>query len=260
MFKVVVRRALCSFRSSRFVACSAAMRCADVVTAAMLLGAVFVTATASNPRHSFFALKFADAAEPQTRSLMTLDVLMTRFRASPGLVANFREEKRIALLADPLVSTGVVYYAPPRRFARQTSSPSVASLVLDGDKLTFSGAGSDAPQSMDLRGNAIASAFVDGFLGVIAGDRAALDRNFVLDFHANDAAHPGDDWDVSLVPRSNDVKKILREVRFKGDGIVVNEMRVLETSGDESTTTFRDVDPAHHFSADEASNVFRIRK
>jgi hypothetical protein len=188
---------------------------------------------------------------------LTLDDLLARFRAIPGLFARYREEKHIALLAQPLVSEGTVHFAPPRRVARHSVAPSPSSVVYDGASLRF---GDEAgEQRIDVGANPVVRAFVDSFVDVLAGDRAALDHAFVVDFRVSDPAHP-ERWELSLVPRSVDLLAILREMRFAGDGVVVSRMVVREASGDEGVTTFSAVDAAHRYSSAEAARVFRVSR
>ncbi len=193
---------------------------------------------------------------PNASPRMTLDSVLTRFRAAPGLFARYREEKRIALLAEPLVSEGTVHYAPPQRIARHARTPTPSSVVFDGKTLRF-GDGT-GEQQIDVRTAPVARAFIESFLGVLAGDGAQLERTFVVDFRAGDAAHPGERWELSLVPRAPALLAILSEVRFAGDGAIVLQMRIREASGDEGVTTFFDVDAAHRYSAAEEARVFRV--
>jgi outer membrane lipoprotein-sorting protein len=212
----------------------------------VLLGAV------SHTESPAFA---SDKAPPGAPAPLTLDGLLARFRAIPGLFAHYREEKHIALLAQPLVSEGTVHFAPPRRIARHTTTPSPSSVVYDGSTLRFGDGTSE--QRIDVGASPVVRAFVDSFVDVLAGDRAALDRTFVVDFRAADAAHP-ERWQLSLVPRSPELLGILREVTFAGDGVVVARMVIREASGDEGVTTFSGVDAAHHYTSAEAARVFRV--
>src|SRR4051812_34136298 len=75
--------------------------------------------------------------KPAPAAATGLDALMARFRAIPGLSARFREEKRIALLARPLVSEGTIHYAPPGRLARHQLTPTISSVLLEGATLRF---------------------------------------------------------------------------------------------------------------------------
>jgi Outer membrane lipoprotein carrier protein LolA len=200
--------------------------------------------------------KAALVKAPNASPRITLDSLLSRFRASPGLFARYREEKRIALLAEPLVSEGTVHYAPPRRIARHARTPSPSSVVFDGKTLRFGD--ETGQQQIDVRAAPVAQAFIESFVGVLAGDGAQLERAFVVELRAGDAAHPGERWDLSLVPRAPALLAILSEVRFAGDGPIVSQLRVREASGDEGVTTFFDVDPAHRYSAAEEARVFRV--
>ena len=185
---------------------------------------------------------------------VTIDSLLARFRGIVGLSAHFREEKHIALLAQPLVSEGTVHYAPPGRIARHTLTPSPSSVVLDGTTLRFGDATSE--HSIDTGASPVVRAFVDSFLAILAGDRASLERSFVVDFH-NPA---GQKWEIALVPRDPTLARIIREIRFAGDDVVISQMRIREASGDEGVTTFTDVDAAHRYTQAEADRVFRLAR
>lgn len=212
----------------------------------------------------------APADAPLTNAPVTIDSLLARFRGIVGLSARFREEKRIAMLAQPLVSEGTVHYAPPGKIARHTLTPSASSVVLDGTTLRFGDATSE--RSIDTGTSPVVRAFVDSFLAVLAGDRAALERSFVLDFHtpvgaggqvpsggqAAGGQARSQKWELGLTPRDASLAHIIREIRFTGDGLVLSQMRIREATGDEGITTFSDVDTAHRYSSAEADRVFRL--
>jgi hypothetical protein len=195
----------------------------------------------------------ATAGARDSHASITLDALLTRFRAMPGLYAHYREEKHIALLAAPLVGEGTVHYAPPRRIARHAHTPAPSSVVFDGALLRFGDAHGE--QRIDVGANPVVRAFIETFLDVLAGDRASLERTFVVSFHAGE---DGERWDLSLVPRDASLASVLREVRLAGQGTVVSEMHILEATGDEGVTTFSDVDTAHRYSIGEAARIFRV--
>jgi outer membrane lipoprotein-sorting protein len=223
-------------------------------------GAAYLVMSATGPSRQARAAGAA-AANPAAASPaaasdhaapLTLDALLTRFRGVVGLSAHFHEEKRIALLAQPLISEGTVHYAPPGKIARHTLTPSSSSVVLDGTTLRFGDGTTE--RSIDVASSPVVRAFVDSFLAVLAGDRAALERSFKVDFHSPG----GQKWELVLVPREASLTGILREIRFTGDGLVLSQMRIREASGDEGLTTFSEVDTAHVYSPAEAARVFRV--
>src|SRR5579863_4274341 len=145
--------------------------------ATALLAIALVASSSRAPALASQVNAVADAA-PR----LTLDSLLTRFRAIPGLFARYREEKRITLLAEPLVSEGTVHYAPPERLARHQRTPSPSSIVFDGTTLRFGDAQSE--ERIDVSSNPVVRAFVESFLSVLAGDQSKLERTFLVDFRA----------------------------------------------------------------------------
>lgn len=185
---------------------------------------------------------------------VTLDALLSRFRAVPGLSARFREEKRIALLAAPLVSEGTIDYAPPGRMVRRTTSPSPSTALIDGARLRFRDASGE--QELDLGAMPAVRQFVDSLLAVVAGDRAALERAYVMDLRVPDVARP-ERWTLTLRPRAPALQRFVREVALAGEGVALATMVIREANGDESATTFSDVNPTRRYAADEVPRVFR---
>jgi len=182
-----------------------------------------------------------------------LPALLARFRALRGLSARFREEKRIALLEEPLVSEGVLHFAPPARLARLVERPAPASMVLDGDELRLTDA--RGTERIDLQRMPVVRAFVDAFRAVLAGDGAALDRSFRTRFRRE----PYGSWTLGLSPRSRAVARATRWVELSGRDVRIAQLRILEVSGDESRTTFSDVVTNRTYAAAEAARIFGAR-
>lgn len=193
-------------------------------------------------------------AAPQVAPV-TLDALLTRFRALPGLSARFREEKRIQLLVAPLVSEGTLDFAPPSRMVRRTTSPAPSTALIDGAQLRFSDG--NGQQALDMNAMPVVRQFVDSFLAVVAGDRGALERTYAMEFRVPDAALP-DRWTLTLRPRVPALQRVFREIALRGDGVALSALILRETNGDETETTFREVNAARRYSPEERARVFRI--
>jgi len=192
-----------------------------------------------------------------------LDDLLARFAKAPGIFARFREEKHLALLDAPLVNEGTIHFAPPARLARHTERPLASTVLIDGGQLKFGDA--EGHQSLDLGANPVARAFVDSFLLLLAGDKAGLERQFTMRFDQGvhkvsgpSKATDGSAWKLTLVPRQAPMNKIMKELSLRGQGLVIEEMEMHETSGDWSRTLFSDVDVKHVYSPAEQGRVFRI--
>lgn len=197
------------------------------------------------------ALALACEARAQEGSI-TLESLMSHMAATSGVRARFHEVKEIALLSEPLVSEGVLYYAPPRRLARFTTAPATSTFVIDGEKLSFRDeAGGD---SVDLSQNAVARQVVASFLVLFSGDLPALRERYDVRFTGEGAR-----WSLGLVPKDSRVRSVVAELSMRGDGPKLEEMVLREAEGDRTVTTYRDVvvdarfdeaDLARHFPQD----------
>jgi outer membrane lipoprotein-sorting protein len=181
-----------------------------------------------------------------------VDGILRELRSVPGMEARFREEKRIALLSTPLVNEGTVSFAPPSRLVRRTIRPRPSTLLIDGDRLVVGDA--SGRREIDLSANPVVRSFVDSFVGLLRGDRAALERTYrIVPLPAEVGG-----WSVSLRPKRGPVRRAIREIRARGQGPAVEHLAVMERNGDVSETTFTDIDTRRHYSPREIPRVFRI--
>jgi outer membrane lipoprotein-sorting protein len=194
------------------------------------------------------------AAPAGADAAVDLDSLLARFAKSPGLYARYREEKHMAMLDAPLVNEGTIHFAPPGKLARHTERPIASTLLIDGNRLQFGDA--EGKQSMDLATNPVARLFVDSFVMLLAGNRAGLEKYFGIHFAA--AGHGA--WQLSLTPKVAPMDKVIKELSLRGQGLIIREMEMRESSGDWTRTTFSDVDVNHTYSAAEEARVFRMPK
>jgi hypothetical protein len=184
-----------------------------------------------------------------------LTALLARFAAVPGLDADFREERRSTLLATPVVGEGSVHYARPGTLLRRVRSPEAAAALVDGDTLRLRERG--RVETIDLAAAPTMRLVVGSFLLLLAGDEAALRRVYDVDFRADGGRDPAaGPWTLTLRPRAGRMRRALREVTLRGTSVVLTEMRVVEASGDETVTTFSNVDPARRRAAGELGRLF----
>lgn len=195
------------------------------------------------------ALLLCASAGAQTPEAPDLAMLMAHFASSRGVEAEFREEKHLPLLAEPLVSEGVLYYAPPGRLARFTTSPEATSLLVDGDRLRIEdGLG---VEEIDLASQGVARQFVDQLLVLFRGDLEALERDYVARFAAE-----GDAWSLTLAPKGLRVRQVIREIALRGHAAHLDEMLVRGAEGELTRTTYGRLDPDRPFREDELAALF----
>lgn len=185
---------------------------------------------------------------------IALDELLGRFAGMSGLQAEFREEKRMALLAAPLVNEGTIYFAPDGkrpRLARHTTRPARSVVVIDGAAIRL--ADDAGREEISLDKSPAVRLFVDSFVKIFAGDREALAAMYTMDLKAE-----GQRWTLRLKPRVAPLDRVIERVEITGEGVVIATMRVVEIGGDEALTTFSAVDPRRSFSAQELGALFSL--
>jgi outer membrane lipoprotein-sorting protein len=189
----------------------------------------------------------AGAEDAQT----SLDALLAKLAKVEGLSARFREEKRLSLVAVPLVSEGTIHYQKPRRLARHTLKPAPSSVLLSGDVVRFADA--TRSETIGLDTQPALRMLIDTFVAVLAGDKAALARFSQISLKERGVAG----WRIDLVPKDPKLLRIVRTLAFEGKGGELSAMELVDGHGDVSRTTFSDV-RFGRLSEAEAKRAFRI--
>jgi hypothetical protein len=214
--------------------CASAVRVAGVALLALLWAAAPATGAES-------------AAVPS--GPLTLEILMQRMASTTGVRAAFREEKRLALLAAPLVSEGMLYFVPPARLARITTHPGASSLVIDGGRLSYSD--ETGASDVDLASNRTARTLVENFVVLFSGDLAALRERYDIAFEAEDRR-----WRMRLTPKAAPLATFIAWVELRGAGPALEEMTLHEADGDQTLTRFERVETDTRFTPEELARLF----
>jgi Outer membrane lipoprotein carrier protein LolA-like len=163
---------------------------------------------------------------PTTDAPAFAEVMALFAARTHGRVA-FTEVHELALLKQPLKSSGELVYVAPDRLEKRTLAPKSETLVLDHGMLTaqrgrhtYTVALSDAPQVVP---------FVESVRATLAGDRGALEHYFAVSF-AGDVAH----WRLTLLPRDAAIAKSVREIHMEGERDAIRTVEIREADGDRS--------------------------
>jgi outer membrane lipoprotein-sorting protein len=207
----------------------------------------------SAPRLALLVLLAAASAGAEPPAIpsgpLTLEALMQRMAATSGVRAEFREEKRLALLETPLVSEGTLYFIPPSRMARITTRPGASRLVIDGARISYTD--ETGASDVDLAGNRVARTIVENFVVLFAGDLAALRERYQVGFESQQLR-----WRLQLTTRAAPLSQFLASVEMKGDGAALQEMTIREADGDLTRTRFQRVETDLRFTPEELARIF----
>jgi hypothetical protein len=180
-----------------------------------------------------------------------LPALLARFAAMPGLEARFQEEKHIALLAQPLVNEGRLWFAPPGHLMRRVDKPHPSTVLVEGARVRVRDGSGNA---MDLSGHPAVQAFIESFRALLAGDGQTLERHFAFQYRVTERG-----WHLGMRPRDASLKRAIRRIEVEGQGVTLTRMVVEEVSGDRSVTRFREVNTRRTFGAGERARLFSLR-
>ncbi len=159
-----------------------------------------------------------------------LGALMQALAARPGGVADFTETKTLALLDQPLHSSGVLRYAAPDFLEMRTIAPRPQDLVLMGNRVVVTIEGHE--HTFDLRDHPRAAVLIGTIRATLAGDGAALQRHDRVELDGT-RAH----WTLRLRPR--DPHADVRALRVTGSDDQIERIAVTEANGDRALLRIR---------------------
>ncbi len=195
----------------------------------------------------------AKTAQPEG-SPRDAKTLLKALATLPGLEATFREEKHLALLKAPLVSEGRLFYMRPGYLVREVVKPSPSTVRIGPGALEVSDG--KERKRIDLQGRPDVKTFIESFTRVLAGDYETLSKTYEIGFEPQKSAE--EPWTLTLKPRSETLRHLIRSVQLLGKGYAVTTIRVAEASGDHAETQISVVSAQRKFSAEERRRLFGL--
>lgn len=156
-----------------------------------------------------------------------LDQLMNGLAQTRSGHARFVEKKSIAILEQPVESSGDLLYTAPDRLEKRTLKPKLETMVVNGDNLQIE-RGRQKIQ-LQLQTYPELAAFIDSIRGTLAGDRKALERSYQLSL---EGAAQG--WTLRLVPLDSKMKQVVALIRITGVRDELRSIHVTQVDGDSS--------------------------
>jgi len=158
--------------------------------------------------------------------------LMRSLQAVESSTARFSERKELAILSEPLESSGTLLFRAPGRLEKHTLAPERESLVLDGSRLVLENAERGWRKTFALHEHPLVWAFVESIRSTLAGDLPTLERFYSVELEGGEQ-----DWRLVLRPREPAMKDVVGEIRIDGGGTWISRVEILEAGGDRSVMT-----------------------
>lgn len=164
----------------------------------------------------------------------SLDPIFAYFKLE-RLRCKFSEQKRIALLARPLTSAGMIYFDRDKGIARIAETPRRQEVVLTRTSLRIKTdrRSEEIPldKSKDLRTFALV------FPTLLRGERAELEASFDIGLYGKAESW----WALAFTPRTDSLRKLVHRVVVFGKAGEVVSLQITEASGDVTETRLTEI-------------------
>ncbi len=145
---------------------------------------------------------------------------------------SFVEQQFLSMLKRPVESYGELIYDAPNRLEKRTIEPRPETLVVDGEVVTVQRG--RRSHTLDLKAYPQIRPFIESIRATLAGDRAALERLFRLEFTGSEMR-----WTLDLTPLDAQLAKIVAEIRIDGSRDELSRVEIRQPDGDRSLMTLR---------------------
>ena len=166
-------------------------------------------------------------AVPGDPSTGGIAAVMRLLGAQPHRRAAFRERQHLAVLDRPLLSSGELIYDAPGRLEERLITPHPETLIAAGDRLLVERDG--RRRVLDLSNAKGVAALIGSLRATLAGDDAALQRDFRVDFRGGVAR-----WTLRLTPRSAALARHVAAIRIDGARGELRRVVIRAANGDSS--------------------------
>lgn len=161
-----------------------------------------------------------------------LDTVMSLLAQRRHGRVEFVEQKFLAILDHPVESSGELLYDAPDRLEKRTLMPRAETLVLAGSVLTTERGGH--ARVLDLHRYPQIQPFVESIRATLAGDRAALERVFHVEFTGGVRR-----WVLTLTPLDRQLSRTVKQVQIDGSQDQLLKVEIRQPDGDRSLMTLR---------------------
>ena len=145
---------------------------------------------------------------------------------------SFVEQQFLHMLKRPVESYGELIYDAPNHLEKRTIEPRVETLVVDGEVLTIQRGRRN--HVLDLKAYPQILPFIESIRATLAGDRAALERLFRLEFTGSEMR-----WTLLLTPLDAQLAKTVASIRIDGSRDELSKVEIRQSDGDRSLMTLR---------------------
>src|SRR5271165_7353011 len=176
-------------------------------------------------------------ASPMSQS--DIDQLIQKLQAlhndHPSLQANFREERHLTMLKDPVVNEGKVWFTLPDKIRREIGGKTPSTTVIDGKRMSIYYPNYQQLEIYDLEKRPVIK---DSLRALTAG----LNFREVTNYYDLAGSKNGNQYQITLTPKTAAVRKLVKTVELTLDeNLAPQRVVVQDNKGQVFTVTYTDV-------------------
>ena len=173
-----------------------------------------------------------------------LDDVKARVTLKDAQRGEFRQEKRIANLSKPLISSGEFVYLKDQGLLWQIAKPYASDAVITNETLIQRVKGKTIAR-VEAKTQPGYSAVSRIFMALVGSDWAVLERDFTISGKVD-----GKNWQLELTPKGGLFASFANSLTLSG-AATLKQLDITEKNGDSTHYTFSNVTAAGTLSADE---------
>jgi outer membrane lipoprotein-sorting protein len=131
--------------------------------------------------------------------------LETVYQNRTSLQANFREERHMAILKDPVVNQGKIWFTPPDKIRREIAGNSPSTTVIDGKKMTIYYPKLKTAEQYDLEKRPIIRQSLEALT-------AGLNFQRVGDYYNIEGTKEDKSYVITLSPKTASIRRLVKSL------------------------------------------------
>jgi outer membrane lipoprotein-sorting protein len=146
---------------------------------------------------------------------------------APDHRAEFREERRLLLLTEPVRLHGTLLFRAPGRFEKHTLSPQREDLVVEGEWVTVSLPERNTEMRFNMADDPLLYGLLFSLQSLLNGEPGRLSGIFAVEAWGDAAA-----WTLRLKPNEPALSERVQVIRVTGETHWIRTLEIWEPTGD----------------------------
>jgi len=186
---------------------------------------------------AMFFLCAAPLAAAANDESINLSGLMAVLSKRTSGTAEFTELRYMAMLSEPVKSTGTLRYVAPDELERNVITPKPMRMTVHGREVTVDD-GKHKPRTVSLDESLELAAIIESIRGALAGDQKALEQYYALSVDGSP-----DHWTLQMIPKTDRLRAVVDQITMTGHGDEIVGVETIEHGGDRTVMTITKAGP-----------------